>query len=47
MEALVEENQFMVNQLVMYITGANTVEENQPRSGLIKQQNRNLKENFI
>lgn len=46
MEALVEENQFMVNQLVTYVTGTNTVEENRPRSGLIKQQNRNLENRF-
>lgn len=37
MEALVEENQFIVNQLVTYITGTNTVEEIRPRGDLIKQ----------
>ncbi len=42
MEALVEENQFMVNQLVTYITGTNTIEENQPRKGLVREQNVNI-----
>lgn len=41
MEALAEENKFMVNQLVTYITGSNTIEENQPRKGLVRQQNVN------
>jgi CBS domain-containing protein len=47
MEALVEEKQFMVNQLVTYITGTNTVEENRPRGGLIKQKNRDLEKGLL
>lgn len=36
MEALVEENQFLVNQLITYITGSTVNEPTAMRSGLIK-----------
>lgn len=36
MEALVEENQFMVNQLTSYITGTTVNEANTVRPGLVK-----------
>lgn len=35
MEALVEENQFMLSQLITYITGSNRAEEARPRSGFL------------
>jgi CBS domain-containing protein len=47
MEALVEEKQFMVNQLMTYITGTNTVEEGQSRNGLIRQENRILENGLL
>jgi CBS domain-containing protein len=36
MEALVEENQFMVNQLVTYITGSSPLEQSSHRDGLAR-----------
>ncbi len=36
MEALVEENQFMVNQLTTYITGSTVHDTNASRTGLVK-----------
>lgn len=47
MEALVEENQFVVNQLVTYITGTNAIEENRARSGLIREPNDNFKNEWL